>query len=142
MTTTGPGGPGGMPDAGQQEAPQHGPPPAPGSGPLADGVSVLLRQSGGTDAVIAAVTAATLVPFVQALMSRAADSTYDWVRKHLRAGRPVRVQCPQRQLLITVSGGTDDAALAQLERLDLSQLPVPCELRWDDRTRSWRAAAR
>ena len=109
---------------------------------MIDGVSVQRRQSGGADAVIAAVTAATLVPFVQALMSRAADSTYDWVRQHLRSGRPVRVNCRERQLLITISGGADDAALAQLTRLDLDELPAGCELRWDAAHRTWRAVAR
>ncbi len=109
---------------------------------MIDGVSVQRRQSGGADAVIAAVTAATLVPFVQALMSRAADSAYDWVRQHLRSGRPVRVNCQDRQLLITISGDPGDAALAQLTRLDLDELPAGCELRWDPAGQSWRAIAR
>lgn len=112
-----------------------------GGTPLA-GVTVRRLQSGGADAVIAAVTAATLVPFVQALMSRAADSTYDWVRRHLRSGRPVRVNCQERQLLITISGGADDDALAQLTRLDLDDLPAGCELRWDAARRTWQASAR
>ncbi len=109
---------------------------------MIDGVSVQRRQTGGADAVIAAVTAATLVPFVQALMSRAADSAYDWVRQHLRSGRPVRVNCQERQLLITISGDADDDALAQLTRLDLDGLPAGCELRWDAARHAWRAAAR
>ncbi len=101
-----------------------------------------LRQTGGLDAVVAAVTAATLVPFVQALMSRAADSTYDWVRTHLRAGRPVRIQCAERQLLITVAGDVDDDALDQLARLAPGGLPVPCELRWDEQAHTWQVLAR
>ena len=109
--------------------------------PLA-GVTVMRRQTGGADAVIAAVTAATLVPFIQALMARTADSTFDWVRQHLRSGRQVRVSCQERQLLIVMIGGPDDAALAELAALDLSGLPGPCELRWDSEHRAWRATAR
>ena len=129
MTTSSAGG---QHPAGQ--AASHG-----AGAPLA-GVSGRRLQSGGADAVIAAVTAATLVPFVQALMSRAADSAYDWVRQHLRSGRPVRVNCQERQLLITISGGADDDGLAQLARMDLDELPPGCELHWDAARGTWRAS--
>jgi hypothetical protein len=76
-----------------------------------DGVTIRSQQTGGTDAVVAAVTAATLVPFVQALMSKAAESAYDWVRRRLRSGRTVKVVDEERHVAVVLIDLPSDDAL-------------------------------
>lgn len=102
-----------------------------------DGVMVSLRQTGGAEVIFAAVTAATLVPFVQALASRAADSAYDLVRRRLHAGADVTISCPDRQLAVIVTGSMGDDALRQFANLDFDRLPAPCMLRWDAEHGTW-----
>jgi hypothetical protein len=58
------------------------------------------------------------------------------------AGRPVRIQCAGRRRLIATAGSVGDAALDQPARLAPGELPVPCELCRDERTRTWQALAR
>jgi hypothetical protein len=96
-----------------------------------DGVTIRPQQTGGTDAVVAAVTAATLVPFVQALMSRAAESAYDWVRRRLRSGRTVKVVDEERHVAVVLVDLPSDDALRELIALDLDELPEGSVLRWD-----------
>jgi hypothetical protein len=105
--------------------------------PPINGVNVRPHQTGGTDAVIAAVTAATLVPFVQALMSKAADSAYDWVRRHLRSGREVKIQDRERHVAVVLVDQPSDDALRQLTELDLDRLPEGSVVHWDAVARVW-----
>lgn len=95
------------------------------------------RQTGGSNAIVAAVAAATLVPFIQALMSKAADSTYEWVRQRLHSVDRVDVSCAEKQLTIRLDGEVPDQALRELTRLDLDALPKPCVLHWDPEGDIW-----
>ncbi|MGH8775840.1 MAG: hypothetical protein ACRDWI_11920 [Jiangellaceae bacterium] len=102
-----------------------------------DGVTVRLHQSGGTDAVVAAVTAAALVPFVQALMSKAAGSAYDWIRRRLRSGHEIRIEDRDRHVAVVVVEEPSDEALRRLAELDFGGLPEGSVLRWDATARAW-----
>jgi hypothetical protein len=107
-----------------------------------DGVTIRPQQTGGTDAVVAAVTAATLVPFVQALMSRAAESAYDWVRRRLRSGRTVKVVDEERHVAVVLVNLPSDDALRELIALDLDKLPEGSVLRWDAAAKAWHSQSR
>lgn len=107
-----------------------------------DGVTIRPQQTGGTDAVVAAVTAATLVPFVQALMSRAAESAYDWVRRRLRSGRTVKVVDEERHVAVVLVDLPSDDALRELIALDLDKLPEGSVLRWDAAAKAWHSQSR
>jgi hypothetical protein len=107
-----------------------------------DGVTIRPQQTGGTDAVVAAVTAATLVPFVQALMSKAAESAYDWVRRRLRSGRTVKVVDEERHVAVVLVDLPSDDALRELIALDLDELPEGSVLRWDAAAKTWHSHPR
>jgi hypothetical protein len=107
-----------------------------------DGVTIRSQQTGGTDAVVAAVTAATLVPFVQALMSKAAESAYDWVRRRLRSGRTVKVVDEERHVAVVLIDLPSDDALRELIALDLDELPEGSVLRWDAAAKAWHSHPR
>lgn len=80
-----------------------------------------------------------LVPFVQALASSAADSSYDWLRRRLRSGGDISIDCEQEQLVVVLLGELSDDALDELIALDREHLPRPGTLHWDADDRTWRA---
>ena len=107
-----------------------------------DAVTIRPQQTGGTEAVVAAVTAATLVLFVQALMSKAAESAYDWVRRRLGSGRMVKVVDEERHVAVVLVDLPSDDALRELIALDLDELPEGSVLRWDVAAKAWPSHSR
>lgn len=103
-----------------------------------DEVTLRGVQSGGSDAIIAGVTAATLLPFVQALMSRAADDIYERVRRHLRSGGTVDVRSHDTQVRVVLRQQPTPDAVRELATLDFESLRRPCTLIWDESERCWR----
>lgn len=106
-----------------------------------EGVTIRHRQTGGVNEVIAAVSAAALVPFVQALAGSAADSAYESIRRLRRSGSRVRIGSRERQITVIVAEGTPDDALVRLARVDFAALPHSCVLRWDQSADEWQLSS-
>lgn len=105
--------------------------------------------------VITTVVVTTgVLPFVQGMITKAAEDTYDGVRGLLRKvagkrrGREAElapstllvIRDPDSRLRLHMRTDATDEALAALAALDLDTLPAKGKsLRWDEETRQWRA---
>lgn len=134
------------PDGRLRDAQGHGSPPAPGA------VGADLTTVAASVALTTAV-----IPFVQGLVTRAGEETYDLVRRKLRAlvrkhadverhpqaGDLLVVDDPSLPLRLHLRTDVTDEALRALAELDFPALADgrpehPATVSWDPEIRSWR----